>query len=127
MRPPEEEPYGGMLLLFRDLLGGVSWWSEPKPSAEQAEPADGPSSLSLSLDLYRQQMPMLDGKGLGIPGNLPGGQHALSVTVIGKLPTGKDYHQTEQFTFEKSVGPRLLGIALAGPGAGQAAIALSDW
>lgn len=60
-------------------------------------------------------------------GNLPGGQHALSVTVIGKLPTGKDYHQTEQFTFEKSVGPRLLGIALAGPGAGQVAIALNDW
>ena len=42
--------------------------------------------------------------------------------MLGKLPSGKDYQQTEQFTFEKSIDPRLLGIALAGPGAGEAAI-----
>ena len=60
-------------------------------------------------------------------GNLPGGQHELAVTVLGKLPSGKDYQQTEQFTFEKSIDPRLLGIALAGPGAGEAAIQLNDW
>ncbi|TNF89133.1 MAG: hypothetical protein EP301_03615 [Gammaproteobacteria bacterium] len=60
-------------------------------------------------------------------GNLPGGQHELSVTVLGKLPSGKDYQQTEQFVFEKSIEPRLLGIALAGPAAGPTAIALNDW
>ena len=60
-------------------------------------------------------------------GNLAGGQHDLEVTVIGKLPNGKDYNRTEQFTFEKSIDPRLLGIALAGPGAGSAAIQLNDW
>ena len=60
-------------------------------------------------------------------GNLTGGHHNLEVTVIGKLPNGKDYSQTEQFTFEKSIDPRLLGIALAGPGAGSAAIQLNDW
>jgi len=60
-------------------------------------------------------------------GNLKGGLHELEVTVIGKLPNGKDYSQTEQFTFEKSIDPRLLGIALAGPGAGEAAIRLTDW
>ena len=59
-------------------------------------------------------------------GNLRGGQHELEVTVIGKLPNGKDYTQTEQFTFEKSIDPRLLGIALAGPGAGKAAIHLNE-
>jgi hypothetical protein len=60
-------------------------------------------------------------------GNLPGGEHELSVTVLGKLPTGKEYQQTEKFTFEKSIEPRLLGIALAGPSAGRSAIALNDW
>jgi hypothetical protein len=60
-------------------------------------------------------------------GNLPGGEHELAITVLGKLPSGKDYQQTEQFTFEKSIDPRLLGIALAGPGAGEAAIQLNDW
>lgn len=60
-------------------------------------------------------------------GNLPSGDHQLEVTVIGKLPSGKDYSQTEQFSFEKSIEPRLLGVALAGPGAGSGAIELNDW
>lgn len=60
-------------------------------------------------------------------GNLPGGAHELEVTVLGKLPSGKDYSQTEQFSFEKRIDPRLLGIALVGPGAGNAAIQLNDW
>ncbi len=60
-------------------------------------------------------------------GNLPGGAHELEVTVLGKLPSGKDYSQTEQFSFEKRIDPRLLGIALAGPGAGNSAIQLNDW
>jgi hypothetical protein len=60
-------------------------------------------------------------------GNLPSGDHQLEVTVIGKLPSGKDYSQTEQFSFAKSIEPRLLGIALAGPGAGSGAIELNDW
>lgn len=58
-------------------------------------------------------------------GNLPSGDHQLEVTVIGKLPSGKDYSQTENFSFRKSVEPRLLGIALAGPGG--SAIELNDW
>lgn len=60
-------------------------------------------------------------------GNLAGGEHGLSVTVIGKLPSGKDYRESGQFTFDKGVGPRLLGIALSGPDADSAAIALNDW
>lgn len=60
-------------------------------------------------------------------GNLSGGQYQLEVTVIGKLPNGNDYREVEQFTFEKRVGPRLLGIALAGPDAGTASISLNDW
>ena len=60
-------------------------------------------------------------------GNLGTGEHQLQVSVIGKLESGKDYTQTERFTFDKDIDPRLLGIALAGPGAGQAPIQLHDW
>jgi len=60
-------------------------------------------------------------------GNLRTGEHQLEVAVIGKLPNGKDYEQTETFTFSKDIDPRLLGIALAGPGSGQAPISLNDW
>ena len=60
-------------------------------------------------------------------GNVGAGEHQLEVTVIGKLDSGKDYQHTERFTFDKDVDPRLLGIALAGPGTGEPAIALQDW
>ena len=57
-------------------------------------------------------------------GNLPSGTHEMQVSVVGKLPSGKDYQQTEQFTFQKGVEPELLGLAVAG---GGNAIALTDW
>jgi hypothetical protein len=60
-------------------------------------------------------------------GNVSGGEHQLEVSVIGKLESGKDYTHSEQFTFEKGIDPRLLGIALAGPGAGTPPIDLQDW
>lgn len=60
-------------------------------------------------------------------GNVGAGEHQLEVTVIGKLENGKDYRQTERFTFDKDVDPRLIGIALAGPGVGQPPIQLHDW
>jgi hypothetical protein len=59
-------------------------------------------------------------------GNLSIGEHQLDVSVVGKLPNGKDYSQTKQFSFRKEVDPRLLGIAFAGPGTGQP-IQLNDW
>jgi len=60
-------------------------------------------------------------------GNIGAGEHNLEVSVIGKLESGKAYAQTEQFTFSKGIDPRLLGIVLNGPGAGQAPIQLHDW
>lgn len=60
-------------------------------------------------------------------GNLPRGEHQLEVTLIGKSANGRDYSRTETFTFTKDVEPRLLGIALAGPDAGSAAIELTRW
>jgi hypothetical protein len=59
-------------------------------------------------------------------GNIPAGSHQLEVSVIGKLEGGKDYAQTETFTIDKGIEPKLLGITLAGPAAGDA-IEVSDW
>ena len=60
-------------------------------------------------------------------GNVVSGEHTLEVSVVGKLASGKEYARTEQFTFQKDIDPRLLGIAVAGPGAGQPSIELFDW
>jgi hypothetical protein len=59
-------------------------------------------------------------------GNLPTGSHRLAVSVIGKLEGGKDYAQTESFTIDKGIEPKLLGITLAGPGSGKA-IDVAAW
>jgi hypothetical protein len=59
-------------------------------------------------------------------GNLPTGSHRLDVSVIGKLDGGKDYAQTQSFTLNKGIEPKLLGITLAGPASGKS-IAVSDW
>ena len=48
-------------------------------------------------------------------GNIPAGAHQLEVSVIGKLDGGKDYAQTEKFTIDKGIEPKLLGITLDGP------------
>lgn len=59
-------------------------------------------------------------------GNIPTGTHQLQVSVIGKLDGGKDYAQTQSFTIEKRVEPKLLGITLAGPGAAKS-IEVGEW
>lgn len=59
-------------------------------------------------------------------GNLPTGTHELEISVLGKLPNGKDFASAERFSFQKGVDPSLLGITLA-PTSGKAPIALQDW
>lgn len=59
-------------------------------------------------------------------GNIPTGAHQLDVSVIGKLEGGKDYAQTQSFTIEKGIEPKLVGITLSNPGSGRA-IELGDW
>ena len=55
------------------------------------------------------------------------GSHALNVSVIGKLPNGEDFTETDSFTFVKGVEPKTLGITLAGPGFGKNGIRVGDW
>jgi hypothetical protein len=60
-------------------------------------------------------------------GNIASGDHQLNVTMIGKLKNGKDFSETDSFSFVKGVKPKALGITLAGPGLGKNGIELGDW
>ena len=60
-------------------------------------------------------------------GNIVTGDHELRVTMLGKLDNGKDFNQSESFTFNKNVKPKSLGITLAGPGSGRSGIQVGDW
>jgi hypothetical protein len=58
-------------------------------------------------------------------GNYATGAHQLEVSVIGKLDNGKDYKESRQFTFDKGIDPRLLGVELAASDADP--IELQNW
>jgi hypothetical protein len=60
-------------------------------------------------------------------GNVPTGDHQLSVTMIGKLKNGSEFNKTDEFSFAKGVEPKALGITLAGPGLGRTGIQVGDW
>ena len=60
-------------------------------------------------------------------GNVSTGAHALNVSVIGKLPNGEDFTESDSFTFQKGIEPKTLGITLAGPGFGKDSIQVGDW
>jgi len=60
-------------------------------------------------------------------GNVPTGQRQLEVEVAGKNAGGRDFSQVEIFSFSKGVEPKLVGITLAGPDSGSAAIKVEDW
>ena len=60
-------------------------------------------------------------------GNVPTGDHQLSVTMIGKLKNGSEFNKTGQFSFAKGAEPKALGITLAGPGLGKTGIQVGDW
>jgi len=59
-------------------------------------------------------------------GNIPTGAHRLEVSVMGKLEGGKDYAQTQSFTIDKGIEPKLVGITLSGPSSGNL-IEVGDW
>jgi hypothetical protein len=55
-------------------------------------------------------------------GNARTGEHALQVTVIGKSEGGSDFRKEESFKIAKNIGPKLVGVVLAGTSA-----TLKDW
>jgi hypothetical protein len=60
-------------------------------------------------------------------GNVKSGEHELLVSVLGKSEGNSEYRQTASFKLVKDVGPKLAGINVAGPGAGDQGISLKDW
>jgi hypothetical protein len=60
-------------------------------------------------------------------GNVRTGEHALRVTVMGKSEGGSDFQREESFKITKNIGPKLVGVALAGTGIGSKTITLKDW
>lgn len=60
-------------------------------------------------------------------GNVPTGEHAISVAVIGKLKNGNDFTHSDTFSFAKNVEPKILGVTLGGPDAGKIGIQVGDW
>lgn len=60
-------------------------------------------------------------------GNITKGEHELRVSVLGKSESGGEYRQTGSFKLSKGIGPKLVGITVAGPGAGGQGISLTGW
>jgi len=58
-------------------------------------------------------------------GNVRTGSHALQVTALGKSEGGSDFKSSQSFTVSKNVGPKLVGIVLAGSGSKN--ITVKDW
>ena len=60
-------------------------------------------------------------------GNVPTGAHNLQVTYSGKLENGKEFSRSDQFAFDKSVRPKMLGLTLAAATSGSNGIQIQDW
>jgi len=60
-------------------------------------------------------------------GNIKIGEHELQVTLIGKSKGGADIRKTGSFKVVKDVGPKIVEIALAGPGSSEEPITLKDY
>ena len=60
-------------------------------------------------------------------GNVRTGEHRLEVSVAGKRPGGKDATGTQSFSFSKEVGPKLVGVTLAGSDSGEVGIELGGF
>ena len=60
-------------------------------------------------------------------GNVRTGDHPLRVTVIGKTEGGSDFQREENFKITKGIGPKLVGVVLAGTGMGSKPITMKDW
>jgi len=60
-------------------------------------------------------------------GNVRTGEHALQVTALGKSEGGSDFQKGESFKITKNIGPKLVGVVLAGNGIGSKTITLKDW
>ncbi len=55
-------------------------------------------------------------------GNVRTGEHLLQVTAMGKSAGGSDFQKGESFKITKNIGPRMVGVVVAGK-----TLTLKDW
>lgn len=60
-------------------------------------------------------------------GNVTTGDHAIGVTVLGKLKNGEDFSAADDFHFSKGVAPEAVGITLRSPSSGESGISIREW
>jgi hypothetical protein len=60
-------------------------------------------------------------------GNVRTGEHTLQVSVMGKSEGGSDLKREESFKITKGIGPKFVGVVLAGSGIGSKTITVKDW
>lgn len=58
-------------------------------------------------------------------GNIATGGHAISVRMLGKLPNGDDFETEDDYSFDKGVEPKILGVTLAA--SGSDGIQFGEW
>jgi len=59
-------------------------------------------------------------------GNIQTGEHEMQVTLIGKSRGNDDFSNSQSFGIHKSVGPKVIEIALSGPDSAEQAIELKE-
>lgn len=60
-------------------------------------------------------------------GNIVTGAHELRVTMLGKLENGKDFTESNSYSFSKGVKPETLGVTLSAPGLTGNGIDIGEW
>jgi hypothetical protein len=60
-------------------------------------------------------------------GNLSTGEHNLHIRYSGKLKNGKEFTRTNEFLFDKSIEPKMLGLTLAAGSSVASGTELQDW
>jgi hypothetical protein len=59
-------------------------------------------------------------------GNISTGEHEVQVTLIGKSRGNDDFSNSQSFSIKKSVGPKVIEIALSDPDSAEEAIELKE-
>jgi hypothetical protein len=59
--------------------------------------------------------------------NVPSGGHQLEVAIAGRRGGDEPFEVVERFEFRKEVGPKKLGVRLAGDSSSSATVTIEDW
>jgi len=115
-------PSGTQFAVFLSLAGGEKF------RLDAVDIELGGKPVAHYLYTFKELEALQDGGvQLIYTGNIKTGEHDLQVTLIGKSVDGSDYRKTNSFNVVKDVGPKIVEIALAGPGSSEQPISLKDF